>query len=449
MGLDGGRFFYKAAGILILDVCVFVNNFVNYLPEVFPSGKIKVMFGRNQVTMPKIARQYSSNYTEYNVSDSYSTGYAYRSFHTESRISYADLRNANRPRRKKVAKRKNLVQFLVSCLFLAFVIFYAMPFSFNNITRAMFVPTPYQNISTDLKSLSFPTHDYLSNAWFMGERSFRMAADEKRAQMLPIKENVNMPVLQSELTNLMEQYPTVQPAVYVWDYETGNYIDINASKIYSTASIIKIPVLIDVFKSIEAGQLSLEDKIPLTEYFRSEGSGSLQFKARNSEYTIDELAEKMITESDNSATNMLMAKVGSMTDVNQSIRDWGLKHTEVQTWLPDLSGNNHTTARDMAAMLYNIDENENFLTVASRNKMLNYMGHVHNNRLIQAGLGSGAVFLHKTGDIGSMLGDAGIVIAPNGKKYIVVILANRPHNAIAGKDFIVQASEIVYNYMVR
>ena len=77
------------------------------------------------------------------------------------------------------------------------------------------------------------------------------------------------------------------------------------------------------------------------------------------------------------------------------------------------------------------------------------MGHVHNNRLIHAGLGPGAVFLHKTGDIGKMLGDAGIVIAPNGKKYIVVILANRPHNSIAGKEFIVKASEIIYNYMVR
>ena len=81
--------------------------------------------------------------------------------------------------------------------------------------------------------------------------------------------------------------------------------------------------------------------------------------------------------------------------------------------------------------------------------MLNYMGHVHNNRLLKAGLGEGAVLLHKTGDIGTMLGDAGIVIAPNGKKYIVVILANRPHNAAAGKDFIVQASKIIYNYMVK
>ena len=73
------------------------------------------------------------------------------------------------------------------------------------------------------------------------------------------------------------------------------------------------------------------------------------------------------------------------------------------------------------------------------------MGHVHNNRLIQAGLGPGATFLHKTGDIGSMLGDAGIVYTPKDKKYIVVILANRPHNSPLGKEFIVRASELIYN----
>ena len=138
-----------------------------------------------------------------------------------------------------------------------------------------------------------------------------------------------------------------------------------------------------------------------------------------------------------------------MTDVNQSIRDWGLKNTFVQTWLPDLGGTNRTTAIEMATMLYNIDENDSFLSEESRSRILNYMGHVHNNRLIQAGLGAGSVFLHKTGDIGTMLGDAGIVIAPNGKKYLVVILANRPHNSVAGKDFIVHASEIIYNYMVK
>lgn len=411
--------------------------------------------------MPKIARAYNNRDGQTSEMLSYSNSFRYeqqsysyssssyrRTSKTEYDERYRHLREENR-HNKRPRKRKTLAQSIVSGSIILFLLACVMPFAFNNITKAMFVPTPYKNIQTDLKDLSFPTHNYLSNAWSMGNRDFRFAASEKNAQMVPVKENVNMPVLQSELTNLMAQYPTIQPSVYVWDYETGNYVDINASKVYATASIIKIPVLIDLFKSIEAGQVSLEETMPLTEYFRTEGSGSLQFKAAMSEYTIDKLAELMITESDNSATNMLMTRVGSMVDVNQAIRDWGLKNTEVQTWLPDYAGTNHTTAREMGRMLYNIDENDKFLTQESRAKILNYMGHVHNNRLIHAGLGAGAVFLHKTGDIGTMLGDAGIVIAPNGKKYIVVILANRPHNAIEGKDFIVHASELIYNYMVK
>ncbi len=47
-----------------------------------------------------------------------------------------------------------------------------------------------------------------------------------------------------------------------------------------------------------------------------------------------------------------------------------------------------------------------------------------------------------------MLGDAGIVFTPNSKKYFVVILANRPYNSPQGKNFIQQASNIIYNTMI-
>ena len=76
------------------------------------------------------------------------------------------------------------------------------------------------------------------------------------------------------------------------------------------------------------------------------------------------------------------------------------------------------------------------------------MSHVKNDRLIPQGLGKGATFLHKTGDIGSMLGDAGIVYMPNGKKYIVVIMAKRPYNSPLGKQFIQQASKLIYEGML-
>ena len=205
--------------------------------------------------------------------------------------------------------------------------------------------------------------------------------------------------------------------------------------------------MIELFKSIEAGQLTLNDRISMTEYYKSEGSGSLQFKGLNNSYTVDELARVMITESDNSATNMLMSAIGGMNGMNNALRRWGMDKTRINDWLPDLAGTNVSTAREMAAMLYNID-NPAFLTLNSREKIVDYMSHVHNNRLIQAGLPANVPFIHKTGDIGKMLGDAGIVYTPNGKKYIVVMFVNRPYNSPLGKDFIVKASSLIYSHMV-
>ena len=102
--------------------------------------------------------------------------------------------------------------------------------------------------------------------------------------------------------------------------------------------------------------------------------------------------------------------------------------------------------QDLARMLYNIG-NDEFLSADSREKILDYMGHVKNNRLLVAGLGSGAKCWHKTGDIGHMLGDAGIVRTASGHKYIVAIMAKRPYNNPNGKDFVVRASNAVYNAM--
>jgi len=391
--------------------------------------------------MPKLARDYNySNYASYSsnvVSDVRTSGKVY---------SYSQMR----VRKMKAQKRKkNPLRFLLSSLIVFGLLMIFMPYSFSTMKQSVFAPTPYKNISQNLYQVAFPVTNYLSNNWYLGERKFSYPLDSNDAQMDSIKEGVNMPSLQGELLRLMEEYPMVKPAIYVWDYETQNYIDINASKIYPVASIIKIPVLVDLFKSIENGEVALDDTIPLTEYYRSEGSGNLQYMAGDTPFTIDKLAQVMITESDNSATNMLMSQIGGMNTVNQSVRDWGLKNTEIHTWLPDMGGTNHSTAKEIAQMLYNIDVNEKFLTDASRNKIYDYMSHVHNDRLIQAGLGKGSTFYHKTGDIGKVLGDAGIVVTPTGKRYIVVILAHRPHNAPQGKDFIVKASEIIYKYMVR
>lgn len=377
----------------------------------------------------------------------------YRQSYPRTRINDYNNRGRNvtniRPavKKRKVVKKKTPPIAIVSqLLFAALFVACVSPVYTDRVTRPVLKIEKYPAVKTDLNAIAHPTRAYLHNNHLLGV-NLLSGVEQKNTGMQALYETYNLPALEGNLNNLAAAYPSLQPSVFVWDYESGKFADIKANTVYSAASIIKVPVLIQTFKAIEAGMLNINDKIAMTDYYKSEGSGSLQFKGVDAVYSIDDLARVMITESDNSATNMLLSATGGMNAMNSSLRKWGMKETRINDWLPDLAGTNVTTAREMAKLLYNID-NPNFLTISSREKMVDYMGHVHNNRLIQAGLPSDAIFMHKTGDIGKMLGDAGIVYTPNGKKYIVVMLVNRPYNSPEGKDFIVKASSMIYNYML-
>lgn len=364
-----------------------------------------------------------------------------------SRPNLQPVRRKKIQRKKKRINQRKVHPFakMIWLAMLALIAIYPLPYGYAKISKPLIFGPSYKEVKVNYGNLYSPTVNYLSNDLFLNTRLLTPAKTNK-PEMTTLYTTEKMGVLEARLTRLMSEYKTIDPSIFVWDYETGKYVDIKASVPYSAASIIKIPVLIQLFKSMEANQLTIYDEMTLTPYYKAEGSGDLQRAPLDSKYTIDDLARVMIEKSDNSATNMLISAVGSMTDVNSGIRSWGLKNTYLSNWLPDIAGTNYTTTKDLATMLYNLD-NPGFLNINSREYMIDYMSHVENNRLIQAGLDKKALFIHKTGDIGKMLGDAGIVYVPNGKKYIVAILANRPYNSPLGKDFIQKASAIIYSSM--
>ncbi len=371
---------------------------------------------------------------------------------------------------KQVQKRKTNPLLYLFRLFVILAIFsvYAylvFPTSFRNLIKNVVFPynvkmstkmphgMAYKDArktigSADLYAMANPAANYLSNDLFLNRMLIVPTMQKTHSEVTTMYHTSEMTGLKNELLQLMKNYPTIHPAIYVWEYENGKYVEINADEQFSAASIIKLPVLVQMFKAIEAGQMTIYDEMILTDYYKAPGSGSLQYMRSGSKYSLDALAKTMIQDSDNSSTNMIMSKMGGMDYVNIGLRDWGISKTYVRTWLPDMSGTNKTTAQDLAKILYNLD-NPGFLNINSREYIIDYMSHVKNNKLIAAGLGEGALLVHKTGDIGKMLGDAGIVFAPNGKKYIVVILANRPYNAPQGKDFIVKASSLIYKSIVK
>lgn len=321
---------------------------------------------------------------------------------------------------------------------------FVLPYGVKNVVFPVFNIETYPAIKTDVVSIVSPTSNYIYNSFILNRRI--LSKPIKTTQMSDLYLTYEMTGLKKSLQLLMSKYKMLEPSIFVWEYDSGKYVNLNGEKHFPAASIIKIPILLETFKSIEAKELSINEKMTLSEFYRSEGSGKMKYHQAGNEYTIDTLARLMIEDSDNTATNMLIAAVGGMPRVNSAMKSWGINNTYLQNWLPDLEGTNYTTTKDLTKMLYNI-ENSNFISSQSKNYIFDYMGNVENNRLLQAGLPQGAKLLHKTGDIGTTLGDAGIVTTLNGKKYIVSIIANRPYNSPQGKNFIVEASSMIYNYI--
>lgn len=295
-----------------------------------------------------------------------------------------------------------------------------------------------------------PTLNYVNNLTFLNKNILAGTPSKGAEKMLSINSTGELTGLKNSILPILDNYKNLHAGIFIYDYHTGKTVDINKDEIFPAASIIKIPVLLDFFnrnKDLEKEgfePISLDKKLTFTEAHRTEGSGNLQFKSADVDYSIDYLAKIMIRKSDNSATNMLIEEVGGINQLNAAIRHWGFSKTQVTSWLPDLKGTNTTTPYDIATMLYNID-NQKFLPIQSAANIKEYMSHVENRTLIKSQLPENAILMHKTGDIGKMLGDAGVIYSPSGKKYIMVIMVKRPHNDYGARDLIQKVSKTVYN----
>lgn len=252
--------------------------------------------------------------------------------------------------------------------------------------------------------------------------------------------------LKTEIEKLSTQYPDLTPGILVLDVDTGDYLDINGNTPFSAASTIKIPILLAFFQDVDTGKIRLDELIKMKKEHIAEGSGNLQYKPVGSEYTALEIANKMITISDNTATNMLIEKLGGAEALNQRFREWGLNDTKIENPLPDLEGTNTTSPRDLANIMAILHQVK-LISPHSRDRALAIMRKTVNNSLLPQGLGEGATIAHKTGDIGSILADAGMIDLPNGKRYIAAVIVKRPHNDDRAYDLIRDISKAAYKQL--
>jgi beta-lactamase class A len=251
--------------------------------------------------------------------------------------------------------------------------------------------------------------------------------------------------LKKKLTAIVAKYPKIQPQAFFVDLDTGAYVDLKAEVPIAAASTIKIPVLVAFLQAADAGKVHLDEMLVMTKDVKAGGSGDMQYQPLGKKYSALETATKMIAISDNTATNMLIERLGGKAALNQQFQKWGLGATAIKNPLPDLEGTNTTSPRDLAKLLEKVNQGE-LLSLKSRDRLLSIMEQTQTRTLLPQGLEAGAAIAHKTGDIGTVLGDAGIVDMPSGKRYIGAILAKRPYNDSAARSLIQQMSQTAYQH---
>jgi beta-lactamase class A len=143
---------------------------------------------------------------------------------------------------------------------------------------------------------------------------------------------------------------------------------------------------------------------------------------------------------------MIIDRLGGIAKLNQRFRSWGLKDTVIRNLLGDFRGTNTTSSKDMVRLLAMIAD-EKILSPSSREQALEILRNTVTRTLLPAGIGPGADIAHKTGDIGFLIGDAGLITMPNGKRYLAGIYVRRPYDDVRGRNFIRQVSALVYKYI--
>jgi len=202
------------------------------------------------------------------------------------------------------------------------------------------------------------------------------------------------------------------------DLVGGERFGVNEEMVFPQGSAIKIPVLMEVFRQSGAGRFRLEDRLWVTKRRTVGGSGILQFFADStSALSIRDLCMLMITQSDNTATNMMIDLVAA-DSVNTMLSGLGLKRTRLQRRMMDT----RASARG----------EENLSTPA---EALSIMERLHRRAFVDARTSAGIVellSLPKPGGFRRGLPDSVVVafkpggIAGVSTEWAIVLLPERP-----------------------
>lgn len=251
-------------------------------------------------------------------------------------------------------------------------------------------------------------------------------------------------------------------AVAFKDLSTGEEIFINERMPFHAASTMKTPVMIEVFKQASEGKFSLTDSVLIKNEFKSIVDGSPYSLAEedDSEFelyrqvgkkrTLESLVYEMITVSSNLATNLVIERVDAK-NVTQTMRDLGAKDIQVLRGVEDEKAfekklNNMVTAYDLMLIFEKLAKGEVINPEASK-AMIAILTDQKYNDIIPAKLPRNVKVAHKTGWIKRLHHDSALVMLPDGRQYVLVLLSKDLKDEKTAVEALNDVSKKLYDYV--
>ena len=257
-----------------------------------------------------------------------------------------------------------------------------------------------------------------------------------------------MEALEQRFQALAAAQPDLRASAYLAVLDDGRHASFNADQPRAAASSIKTPLLL--LTLVERGQETLQwdESLVLQTHLVAGGAGWMGGQAPGRTFPLYLVAREMIAVSDNTATNLLIERLGGMEQVNKRFLALNLHGTRINNWLPDLEGTNTTTVKDLAlsqAMaergeLLSQRDRDRFRAIhaSSRTNTLLPQGFLDGlggsgNDVDQALIDRGVRILNKTGDIGTAYVDSAVIELPDGRRAVAAFMvegtATTPYNS--------------------
>ena len=249
-------------------------------------------------------------------------------------------------------------------------------------------------------------------------------------------------------------------AVAVKHLGTGESFFLNADEMMPTASLIKLPILVEAYLQAGEGKINLAETITLREADKVPGSGVLTGNfSDGATFPLRDALRLMAVYSDNTATNLALDRVG-IKAVNERMARWGLKETRLNARVflrettsvdPERSkkyGLGSTTAREMVSLL------DQLMTMprvkpAAKQTILGIMKRCDDRDKFRRLLPD-VEMAHKTGSVAGIRTAAGLIFLDDGPVALCVLTAENEDRKFgrdnAGDLFCSRVARAVYDH---